>query len=291
MTVLIKISCKACGTALYRNRGRVNENLKFGHNFYCSRNCEYQYKMRRKTVTCENPVCCKTFVRVFNDILSHNYCSQPCAAHVNNQKFPKRGPGFKICAYAPCSRRFKGKTKYCSMICYGHSRKKYTLEELIEKLKQKSILFGRMPAKREVKPLADACVNAFGSWNNAILAAGLKPNRSHSQRMYRRMNTTAKDGHACDSISEAIVDNWLTDHRIKHARDASYPSTHHKADWDIGGTFVEYFGLAKDSPRYDRAIKTKRDLCRKHNIPLVEIYPEDIYPSIILESKLNNLLV
>ena len=108
--------------------------------------------------------------------------------------------------------------------------------------------------------------------------------------MYKRVSAKAKDGHQCDSISEAIVDNWLTDNAIEHTRDISYPTTHHKADWKIGVAFVEYFGLAADSPRYDRAIKRKRNLCRRNHIPLIEIYPEDLYPNIALEDKLSGLL-
>jgi len=226
---------------------------------------------------------------MFNDVLSYNYCSRSCAAHVNNQKFPKRGLGFKLCGFIPCNKQFIGETKYCSRTCYSASRKRHEPKELIGELQRVSNELGRVPAKREVKLLADSCIYAFGSWNNAIIAAGLMPNRSDSQRMYHRTQTTAKDGHKCDSVSEAIIDNWLTKHKIGHERDVSYPATHHKADWQIGHTFVEYFGLAQDSPRYDRAIRRKKDLCKKYHIPLVEIYPQDIYPSIILDNKIGRL--
>ena len=290
MASLSKVLCTVCGDSIWRDRGRVNENMKLRHNSYCSRACESLYKTKKRSLFCDNPGCRKEFLRVPNDILVRNYCSQSCAAHVNNQKFPKRGRGFRICGYSLCALRFIGKTRYCSHICYAASRKKHTTEELIGKLRQVNGEFGRVPAKREVKSLAGACIHAFSSWNNALFAAGLVPNRSHNQRMYKRVNTRAKDGHQCDSISEAIVDNWLADHAIEHARDVLYPTTHHKADWNIGKIFVEYFGLAKDSPRYDRAIKRKRNLCRAHHIQLIEIYPEDLYPNIALEHKLNGLL-
>ena len=131
----------------------------------------------------------------------------------------------------------------------------------------------------------------FGSWNNAITTAGLKPHRSDDNRMYRRTRTKARDGHICDSVSEALIDNWLAKHNIYHTRDAKYPTTNHKADWAIGNgkIFVEYFGLAKDSPRYDREVKIKKNLCLKNKIKLVEIYPSDLYPIVALESKLLNL--
>lgn len=108
--------------------------------------------------------------------------------------------------------------------------------------------------------------------------------------MYKRRNATAKDGHLCDSISEVIIDNWLSDHNIGHIKNASYPNTHHKADWAVRGVFIEYFGLAEDSPRYDRIISKKKLLCRRLGIPLVEIYPKDIYPHILLEQKFKDSL-
>jgi hypothetical protein len=102
--------------------------------------------------------------------------------------------------------------------------------------------------------------------------------------------TKAKDGHVCDSVSEALIDNWLFDHEIPHERNAKYPETKHRADWKIqNGDFVEYFGLAKDSPRYDRSVGQKQKLCRQHNINLVSLYPSDLYPKIVLDNKLGFL--
>jgi hypothetical protein len=144
----------------------------------------------------------------------------------------------------------------------------------------------RAPAKREAPEIAHACIWAFGSWNNALEKAGLEPNRSHSQRMYKRTSTVALDGHNCDSISEATIDNWLTKQKILHSRDVPYPGTRHRADWGIGNKiFVEYFGLANDSPRYDRSIREKRALCKKKGIQLVEIYPNDLYPTLKIKEK------
>ena len=141
--------------------------------------------------------------------------------------------------------------------------------------------------------VSSACQRFFGSWNKAIIAAGLVVNRSDSQRMYKRTNTKALDGHSCDSISEALIDNWLFSHKISHQRDIVYPTTHHKADWavDINGQriFIEYFGLASDSPRYDRDINHKKELCKINGTPLIEIYPQDLYPQRRLMVKLGGL--
>jgi len=112
--------------------------------------------------------------------------------------------------------------------------------------------------------------------------------------MYKRVFTKALDGHICDSVSELLIDNWFIKNKIEHERNISYPDTNHKADWGInlkGKTiFVEYFGLAKDSPRYDRSITKKKTLCCKHKIKLIEVYPWDLYPKINLDTKLKIFL-
>lgn len=110
--------------------------------------------------------------------------------------------------------------------------------------------------------------------------------------MYKRIITKALDGHSCDSVSELLIDNWFTQNNIPHQKDIPYPKTNHKADWEISvgnkEIFVEYFGLANDSPRYDRTIKEKIKLCQNCKIPLIEIYPKDIYPKNILDNNLKN---
>ena len=150
------------------------------------------------------------------------------------------------------------------MKCRGGTEPKYTRQKLINAIRQKVEGLQRIPTRREMKE-SKTCQKIFGSWNNAIIAAGFKPNRSHSQRMYKRTITKASDGHPCDSISEAIIDNWLAKNNIFHKRDICYPTTNHKADWEISignkKIFIEYFGLANDSPRYDRSIKEKKKLC------------------------------
>ncbi len=84
--------------------------------------------------------------------------------------------------------------------------------------------------------------------------------------MYKRSRAKASDGHSCDSISELIIDNWLTENNISHQVDVLYPKTEHKADWSIETNrekvFVEYFGLAGDSARYDQTIKEKKNFVK-----------------------------
>lgn len=285
---LKEVHCKNCKKIFLKDAGHYRENLKLGHSFYCSRRCERKHKKKGIIISCEN--CGKTFERSPNDISRHNYCSRSCAVKVNNKQNPKRSAEFRICL--KCGKQFKkslGNIKYCSYKCRFETDLKRIRQKLIAAIKLKARELQRTPSRREIRESA-SCQKFFGSWNNAVSAAGFLPNRSHNQRMYKRSSAKSADGHYCDSISELLIDNWLAGNKIKHHRNTSYPDTGHKADWSINSknkiVFVEYFGLAKDSQRYDHSIKRKRALCRKHNIKLIEIYPQDLYPKINLGSKL-----
>lgn len=253
-----------------------------------------EFKKTGKWLTCENKICNNKFYRVKHAILEHNFCSQSCSAIVNNQRYPKWPK--RYCAI--CKKEFKNRdSAYCSTKCGWSINEvchlpKYTKDQIIQKIRGATGKLGRVPAKRELKEISDKCAGMFGSWNNAVLAAGLEPHRSDDNRMYRRIKTKACDGHVCDSISEAIVDNWLAKHKIFHTRNAKYPTTNHKADWAIKSEkiFIEYFGLAKDSPRYDKAVKEKIKLCHKNKIKLIEIYPKDLYPNNQLGKVLSRLI-
>lgn len=275
-----------------RPHGRVNEGVRMDWKCYCSRMCLYQSQLKGKVLQCSRMGCQNTFYRRRAQIhkVQKSYCSTSCAALVNNLNKPKRIKKIKFCANETYGKIISNALTYCSRKCFNTVRTTYVADDLIKKLQATAKRLGRAATKRELGHEAYMCIRAFGTWNKALIAAGLTPHRSHNERMYKRKNTVAFDGHPCDSISEAIVDNWLTEHNIAHERNTAYPDTNHKADWRIGDNiFVEYFGLAKDSPRYDRSIAEKRMLCRKHGIRLFEIYPSDLYPVIKLENVFANL--
>ena len=274
---LIETKCAFCGKEFFRTKGRFNEARKFGWKQYCSWECLSKDKIKKGVLFCEN--CGRDIERTLNEVSSHNYCSQSCAAIMNNRKYRKRKAKLRTCPI--CKKQFGGNRKYCSKQCKLEVLRSYTPQDLIKIIKKVARELKRTPAKREIRKIADMCVHSFGSWNNAIVAAGLEPNRSHNQQMYKCTHAKALDGHICNSVSELIIDNWLTENKIIHDRNVPYPKTNHKADWGINFkgeiVFVEYFGLAKDSPRYDKSVEKKKDICRKYKIPLIEIYPKDLY--------------
>jgi len=291
---LVKVKCAFCGKKFFREKGRFNEAKKFGWNQYCSKKCQFKNKTKKRVLSCEN--CGKSFERTPSGISSRNYCSRSCAAIINNRNYQKRKAKKLKCKN--CGEKFKkwgaGNKKYCSLAC-RNAAERYNPEKLLEIIKEVASKINRTPARRELYGGVDkACIKFFGSWNKAIESAGLTPNRSHDDRMYKRSNAKALDGHLCDSISELLIDNWLYQNNIPHERNAQYPGTHHKADWQIISKsqkiFIEYFGLANDSPRYDRAVKEKKELCRKHKIKLIEIYHWDLYPKRKFEEKIKKSL-
>ena len=206
---LVKVKCAFCGKEYFRQAGRVNEAKKFGWNQYCSKKCQNKARTTRIEKGCGNPDCSNEVSRVLNEFKSSKsgfiFCSQSCAAIVNNRRHPKRRAKLKSCPI--CKRQFKGERKYCSKKCKLKALNRYTSKELLKIIKQAAQKLGRVPAKRELTMIAEICRKRFGSWNNAIIAAGLQPNRSHDHRMYKRVKTKAMDGHLCDSVSEAIIDN------------------------------------------------------------------------------------
>ncbi len=291
MAKLKKVFCANCKKPIYRSTGRINENIKFEWNSYCSKKCLSQSRTKKILLVCEN--CSRCFQRIPSKISPHNYCSKSCATIVNNTKNPNKKAKFKTCI--KCGKQFKkstGNLKYCSIKCRGGRKPKYTSQNLTDIIGQKAKELQRVPTRREMERIGNSCKRVFGSWNNAVIATGLKPNRSHNQRMYKCAKIKAIDGHLCDSVSEAIIDNWLIKNKIAHKINVSYPKTRYTADWviSINGqkVFIEYFGLANDSPRYDRTIRKKKAFCRKHKLALIEIYPQDIYPKKNLNNRLKN---
>lgn len=293
MTKLAKVRCKFCNKMFHRPTGRFNEAIKFGWNQFCSVDCQIKFKTKKRNVLkCEN--CGKRIVRAIYAISPHNYCSHSCAVTVVNKNWSDKRNG-AILKCANCKKTFKkwlvgSNKKYCSKSCQIEAVL-YTSEKLIKIIKDNARKLKRVPAQREFwGGINKACVRIFGSWNKAISAAGFIPNRSHNDRMYKCSNAKATDGHLCDSISELLVDNWLYKNKILHEKNVHYPGTNHRADWAImskgNKIFVEYFGLANDSPRYDRSIKEKKMLCKKQNISLIAIYPKDLYPKNLLEYNL-----
>jgi hypothetical protein len=97
-----------------------------------------------------------------------------------------------------------------------------------------------------------------------------------SQQMARGVRCIAEDGHVCLSLGEKTVCDILHRHGIPHEREVAYPgSSAFRADWAVGETLIEYFGLAGD-PGYDARTKAKRKLAAEHGLTVIALYPKDL---------------
>jgi len=127
----------------------------------------------------------------------------------------------------------------------------------------------------------------FGSWLNALIQAEIL--EDGTRRTSRGTQTLARDGHVCLSLGEKTIDDYLYERNVAHEKEPHYPEGNYRADFQIGDTFVEYFGL-KGNPEYDQKTKLKQDLCKKHGIQLISIYPADLVSLKSLDKKLAPIL-
>lgn len=63
----------------------------------------------------------------------------------------------------------------------------------------------------------------------------------------------------------------------------------YRADFLVNGVFIEYFGLAGD-PDYDERTRIKKEICLRHGLRLIALYPNDLMSSARLGKKLLTLL-
>jgi len=126
-----------------------------------------------------------------------------------------------------------------------------------------------------------------GSWLEVLCVSGIAPS---GWRPSYGTYCFADDGHACRSLGELAIDNFLTRNGIGHELEPAYPqhpllnsSGRLRADWRLeDGRFVEYAGL-QGMPTYDDKIRRKRLLAQENSIELVVLFPADLarLPSII----------
>lgn len=123
----------------------------------------------------------------------------------------------------------------------------------------------------------------FGSWLNALIAAGVLPDGT--RRTSRGTQSIASDGHICYSIGERTIDDFLTASGVAHEREPLYPSGRYRGDFLIPGAMIEYFGLAGNAA-YDSKSAEKVRLCAEAGIRLVALYAPDLVSPDRLRSKI-----
>src|SRR3989344_3586560 len=281
---IIKVSCYYCYKTFSRKAGQYKEAIKFDWKQFCSRNCLSKSKVTSENRICSNVKCAKKIVRMLSVIRKSKsgklFCSTACAAKINNGSRKITS----ICTY--CHNKFDGNRKFCTVQCSGKNRKlsiEKKKDNIIRRLNQFFKNNGRIPVKKEMYGIYKTARLAFGTWNNAIKAAGYESNPVLFAKHF-----IAKDGHPCDSFSEKIIDDWLYNKNIEHQRKFPYGLNKMTADFKIEPNIViEFFGLAGVQKRYDELVRIKKTECKKLNLKLIEIYPGDLYPKNNLEKILD----
>ena len=136
------------------------------------------------------------------------------------------------------------------------------------------------------KPSTKRVRAVFGSWLKALIEAGVL--LDGTRETPRGTQTLALDGHVCLSLGEKTIDDYLYKRGIVHEKEPKYPERNYRADFSVGGVFIEYFGLAGESS-YDAKIEEKKRICAAHGIKLIALYPTDLVTITRLESRLSTL--
>jgi DNA-directed RNA polymerase subunit RPC12/RpoP len=133
-----------------------------------------------------------------------------------------------------------------------------TKPELLTKMLRDVILdIGMVPDHRQLSslglPVYTTFYRAFGSWNDAVRAAGFEPNGGYGKRQ------KAKCGHEVRSTAECAVCNWLFEQGIAHEYEPSYgDDVRWHADWKVGETLIEYWGLCQFKSYRERRAEKER---------------------------------
>jgi hypothetical protein len=126
----------------------------------------------------------------------------------------------------------------------------------------------------------------YGSWFDALVEAGVL--EDGARRNSRGIQCQAKDGHVCFSLGEKTIDDLLCSMGVAHIKEPMYPASKFRADFEVDGVFIEYFGLSGD-PEYDKKTEAKLALAQKHGIQLIALYPRDLASMSELSKKLSAL--
>ncbi|MDX6244769.1 MAG: hypothetical protein QOE76_2492 [Frankiales bacterium] len=120
-------------------------------------------------------------------------------------------------------------------------------------------------------------------WPGGLSAIWLGAGLADCVRTSRGVVSVAADGHACRSLLERYVDDWLSSHHITHSCEPQWPchptlnaGGFRRADWLLeGDVYVEMAGML-DDPIYAAKIDHKRQLAMALGVELIVLTPDDL---------------
>ncbi len=302
---MVQVECFHCKTFFKKSLSKFNEAVKCGYKQFCGKKCRYESR-----TTCVKKECsfCKkdlfvSFTQFQKSKNKNFFCNHSCAATFNNinrkhlnktkNKISESLKNFynekkQISNCKNCEIKFfikNNKKMFCSKLCYLSFKESLLLtkEEVLKELREFYNKFSTSPSSKMNCKLCSSAKKHFGSWNKAVIAAGLPINK----KWICKKNLQCKDGHKADSISEMLIDNWLFENNILHERFKQYPVGKYTCDFYLPEKklYVEYFGLMDNHKDYDKTIEIKRNIMIENNLNLVEITAKDLYPTISLKKE------
>ena len=104
--------------------------------------------------------------------------------------------------------------------------KSYTKQELIDNLKQLRVKLGRNPVMKDLRtPSSYPYINTFGTWNNALKAAGMKATMKGAAKKYTK-----------PQLKKMLRDFYKKNRRVPSKRDFE------KKGYPNSSIFAGYFG-------------------------------------------------
>lgn len=163
----------------------------------------------------------------------------------------------------------------------------FTKEEMIEKILELA-QSGDFQKRKASTKLVSSAIKFFGTWNKAVQFCGLTPNT----QIYSKKRITCSDGHVVDSLSEKIIDQWLSEQKINHEIHKKYPESNWICDFYLidYGIWIEYFGLYNEVEEYTEVAKQKIEFCKSKGLKLVTLFPDDLYDTKDFDKKILNLV-
>lgn len=165
-------------------------------------------------------------------------------------------------------------------------QKQFDKDDLLNDIKKVYEKLGRTPLVSELRlyglPSERTLARYFGGYLKICEILGMKQNiktvGSNNGICY------SKNKDICMSKGELVITDFFIDNNIRYTKEEKkYKDVFgiedfgtRKMDWLLeDGTVVEFFGLI-NYKNYNKKMQQKIELCKKYNIPLIEIYPKDI---------------
>lgn len=202
----------------------------------------------------------------------------------NKELSEKYFPNVKPNAIRTMANSLHLKKEYSKNGLYGKYQKQFDNDEILYQLKKIYDEIGRVPLIYELKkynlPSESTFIRYFGGYRNACIGAGVRYNISIFNNQLNFKNNI--NGDIILSKSELFITNYFIENNISYRKEVFYnefiPFEEcglKKIDWVVKDYVIEFFGMMNKKEYKTKALK-KISLCKKYNLKLIELYPEDL---------------